>query len=141
MDQIVEFTGNHSLLVYAFIAAAGLLLWNLITDPAGKHAVVPATATTMINHEDAVVIDVSSMDEYKGGHIINAINIPLNGFKNQLNLVNKYKERPIIVSCRSGSRSNAACKTLREAGFERVYNLRGGMLAWQNDSLPIKRGS
>jgi len=141
MDQIVEFTGNHSILVYSFVAVAGLLAWNLIADPAGKHMLTPAAVTAMVNHEDAVVIDVSSMDEFKRGHIINAINIPLNGFKNQLNQVNKHKEKPIIVTCRSGSRASAACKVLRNAGYERVYNLKGGILAWQNDNFPVKRGN
>ena len=71
--------------------------------------------------------------------IINAINIPSNGFNNQINSLNKYKNQPIIVSCRSGSQSQAACQQLRKAGFEKVFNLRGGILAWQNASLPITR--
>jgi len=43
------------------------------------------------------------------------------------------------VTCRSGSQSSMACQQLRKAGFPAVYNLRGGILAWQNASLPLTR--
>jgi rhodanese-related sulfurtransferase len=79
------------------------------------------------------------MKEYSDGHIINAENIPLNSLNNQLQKLEKYKQHPIIAVCRSGSRSAAACNTLRKAGFEQVYNLRGGMLAWENAGQPVRR--
>ena len=77
------------------------------------------------------------MKEFSDGHIVNAENVPLNDLNNQLPKLGKYKDRPIIAVCRSGSRSAAACSTLRKAGFDQVYNLRGSILAWQNAGLPI----
>ena len=84
-------------------------------------------------------MDIRPMADYTNGHIINSINIPANGFKNQLARLEKYKQKPVIVTCRSGAQSSAACKQLRNAGFEQVYNLRGGILAWQNANLPTSR--
>lgn len=139
MEQLVEFAGNHVLLVSAFFVILAALTWNLVVDPGGKDAVDPVQATELINHQDAVVVDVRSMAEFKDGHIINAINIPLNGFKNQIGQLEKYKNRPIVACCRSGSRSGMAVRALRQAGFEKVHNLRGGMLAWESASLPVKR--
>lgn len=139
MEQIIEFAGNNALLVAAFAAVLGALAWNLIADAGGKDAVDPSGATELINHENAVIVDVRSIAEYNGGHIINAINIPLNGFKDQMGQLEKHRERPIVTCCRSGSRSGAAIKLLRKSGFERVHNLRGGMLAWENANLPVKR--
>lgn len=141
MDQIVEFAGNHALLVGAFVAVLAALLWNLATDPGGKNAVDPLGATALINHEDAVVLDVRSMAEYKQGHIVNAINIPLNGLGNNLKQLEKHRNKPIVAVCHSGSRSGSACGVLRKHGFENVKNLRGGMLAWQNANLPVRRKS
>jgi len=101
--------------------------------------VSPKQATEMINREDAVVLDIRSMNDFQTGHIINAINIPGNALKNQLKQLAKHKQSPIIVACRSGAQSTAACKQLREANFEKVFNMQGGMLAWQNDDLPISK--
>ena len=138
-QQLLEFAGNHTLLVAAFMAVLTALIWNLVTDPGGKNAVDPLTATAMINHDDAVVLDVRSMAEFKDGHIVNAINISLNGLGNNVKQIEKHRDKPIVTVCRSGSRSGSACAILRKHGFENVKNLRGGMLAWENSSLPVKR--
>ena len=139
MEQVLEFAGNHTLLVSAFLIVLSALIWNLVADPGGKNAVDPLTATAMINHEDAVVVDVRSMAEFKGGHIVNAINVPMNGFGNSIKQLEKHRNKPIVAVCRSGSRSGAACGMLRKQGFENVKNLRGGMMAWENANLPVKR--
>ena len=139
MELLLEFAGNHSLLVTAFIGVLAALMWNLAADPGGKNAVDPLAATAMINHEDAVILDVRSMDEFKKGHIVNAVNIPLNGLGNNIKQIEKHRDKPIVTVCRSGSRSGAAGTILRKHGFENVKNLRGGMLAWENASLPVKR--
>ena len=139
MEQLLEFAANHTLLVAAFAVVLSALLWNLATDPGGKHAIDPLGATALINHEDAVVLDVRSMAEFKDGHIVNAINIPLNGLGNNVKQLEKHRSKPIVAVCRSGSRSGAACSLLRKHGFENVKNLRGGMLAWESANLPVKR--
>ncbi len=139
MEQLLEFAGNHALLVAAFGIVLSALMWNLATDPGGRNAVDALAATALINHEDAVVVDVRSMAEFKDGHIVNAVNIPLNGLANNIKQLEKHRGKPIVAVCRSGSRSGAACSLLRKHGFENVKNLRGGMLAWQNANLPVKR--
>ena len=86
-----------------------------------------------------MVVDVRPMNEFADGHILHSLNIPMNGFGKQLGQLEKYRNRPIIVSCRSGAQSSAACKQLRKAGFDQVYNLRGGIMAWQSANLPVSR--
>jgi rhodanese-related sulfurtransferase len=137
MQQLIEFTMNHWILVLSFVLISGFLIYNLLQGDKGS--VDPSGATAMINHQDAIVVDVRPAADFQKGHIINSINIPSNGFNNQINSLNKYKEQPIIVSCRSGSQSQAACQQLRKAGFAQVFNLRGGILAWQSANLPTTR--
>jgi rhodanese-related sulfurtransferase len=137
MQQLIEFTMNHWVLVLSFVLVGALLIYNLLQG--NKGSLDPTGATDLINHQNAVVVDVRPAADYQKGHIINAINLPSNGFANQVNSLSKYKDRPIIVSCRSGSQSQAACQQLRKAGFEKVFNLHGGVLAWQNASLPLTR--
>ncbi|MES9964727.1 MAG: rhodanese-like domain-containing protein [Candidatus Sedimenticola sp. 20ELBAFRAG] len=138
MQQLIEFAGNHLMLVVALFAVLALLIQNLMAS-SGKFSVQPAGATELINREDAVVVDVRPMNDFANGHIINALNIPTNALKNQLSQLEKDKDKPIIVACRSGAQSSAACRMLRKEGFEKVYNLHGGMLAWENAKLPVSR--
>lgn len=137
LAQIFEFIGNHWMLFLALVVILGLLTHNLITGDKG--AIDPLAATELINRQDATVVDVRPVADFAQGHIINAINIPINGFRNQTAILNKHKDHPVIVTCRSGSQSQIACAILRQAGFTQVYNLRGGMIAWQNANLPLTR--
>jgi len=138
MEQIVEFATNHWSLVLAFAVVAGLLVYNLVGG-GGKGRIEPYQAVELINREDAVIVDIRPVADFSQGHILNALNVPLNGFKKQIGQLHKYQARPIIVSCRSGAQSGQACRDLRREGFERVYDLRGGILAWQNANLPVTR--
>jgi rhodanese-related sulfurtransferase len=91
----------------------------------------------MMNHSKAVVVDVREDKEMADGSIINAIHIPLGDLKNQIKKIEKYKEKPVIVVCRSGMRSASAASILRKEGFQQVHNMRGGIMAWQKDGMPL----
>ena len=135
IEQIIEFSGNHMLLVTALTIAILLLIQNLMAGNKGN--ITPVQATEMINHDEAVVIDVRPAADYAKGHIINAINIPASNLQTQKKQMEKYKKKKIIMSCRSGAQSAAACKQLGKQGFENVYNLKGGILNWQSENLPV----
>ncbi len=139
MEQLIEFSGNHLLLVGGFVVVAVLLIQDLASGGFGKGSVDPKGATELINQQEAVVVDVRPGADFTKGHIINAINMPMSSFSGQLDKLNKYKDKPIVVSCRSGAQSSAACRMLRKQGFEQVFNLQGGIMAWQNANLPVSR--
>jgi rhodanese-related sulfurtransferase len=138
MEQYIEFVGNHPFHFLALAVVSALLIRNL-TAGAGKKMVDTREVTELINREDAIVIDVRPMAEFTQGHIVNALNIPINGFKNQISSLEKHKGKPIIVTCRSGAQSSAAYKLLQKEGFEKLHEMRGGMLAWQSANLPVSR--
>jgi len=99
-----------------------------------------AEAVRLMNQEQGVVVDVCEAGEFKGGHIPNAVSVPLSGLKNHAGQLEKYRQRPLIVSCRSGNRSVRGAIQLRKLGFARVYSLGGGLTAWQRDNLPVDMG-
>lgn len=138
MQQLLEFVTNNIYLFVALAVVCALLAHNLFVGM-DKSLISPQSATELINREDAVVVDVRPISEFSSGHIINAINVPMNGLQKQIKSLEKYRERPIILACRSGAQSSGAGKQLRKAGFEKVYNLQGGILAWQNANLPVSR--
>ena len=96
-------------------------------------------ATQLINRENAVILDVREDNEYRDGHIVNSVHIPLSYLKDRLKELEKYKGKPIIVGCRSGQRSSQACGVLKKQGYDAVYNLSGGIMAWKSDNLPLTK--
>ena len=85
----------------------------------------------------AVVLDVRETSEWSAGHIPNARHIALGQLDKHLSELEKFKSRPVIICCASGNRSSSACGTLKRAGFERVFNLSGGLGAWTGAGLPV----
>ena len=85
--------------------------------------------------EEFVLLDVRREDEHQFVNIGGAL-IPLSELPNRLNELDKSKE--VIVYCRSGARSAAATRILLDNGFERVKNLKGGILAWSDNIDPTK---
>lgn len=85
---------------------------------------------------DAPVIDVRTPAEFAEGHVINALNYDWNGsiFDQQIQGLDKSK--PVLVYCRSGSRSAAAAAHMRTIGFKEVYEMDGGFMDWRSANLP-----
>jgi len=73
-----------------------------------------------LKKDGAIVLDVRSNGEYKGGHIKDSLNIPLNELAKQLNKFSK--DKAIICVCASGIRSGSAKKILSSHGFNQVHN-------------------
>lgn len=141
MRQFGEFFINHWDLFLAFAGISALLVWqSLGSRLRGFRDLDPTAAVQLMNHEGAVLVDVREDKEVAEGRAPGALHIPLSAFGSRAAELEKYREKPIIISCRSGHRSSRACGDLRKRGFEAVYNLRGGMLAWQNANLPLTRG-
>ena len=140
MDQYIEFIGNHYILSAAWIGVFILIIYSFLgAKLRGYQTANPTQATQLINHSDAVVVDVREENEYLKGHIVNSIHVPMSYLNERLKELEKYKDKPIIVGCRSGQRSAQACATLKKHGFESVYNLTGGVMAWQSDNLPLTK--
>lgn len=138
--RILEFIGNHPVLILAFTGTLGALLAAEISRRlSGMKAVDPVRATQLSNRENAVFLDIRDDGEYSGGHIPEAIHIPIKQLPERIAELNKHKECPVITYCRSGSRSNGAGNILKKHGFENVYNLNGGIAAWEKASLPLSK--
>lgn len=126
---------------WAALAAVsgGWLLFDMIRSQGDKTLVSPVEATLLINREDAVLIDVRDQGEFTQGHLPNARHIPLSEVAQRTGELEKFKSRPLIVYCASGARSATAIATLRKAGFDKLYNLRGGIYEWEKAGQPVSR--
>src|SRR6266481_2562305 len=93
-------------------------------------------ARRMLEKPDTVLVDVREADEWRQGHIPNAVAIP-RGFL-ELRVEEKIPDHktPVILQCASGTRSLLAARTLKELGYENVYNMTGGFNSWKDRGLP-----
>jgi rhodanese-related sulfurtransferase len=136
----MQFIKDNVFMIGLALASAGMLLWPLVSRKfAGGKQVDTLEAVQKINHDDALVIDVREPAEVAQGKIAKARHIPLAELNGRLNELEKFKAKPIIVTCRSGNRSARACGILAKQGFTDVYNLAGGMTAWQQANLPVEK--
>lgn len=142
MERFPEFVANHLFLFSLLLSILMLLIWNFYGDIlSGVKLLMPDEVTRLINREDAQVIDIRSQKEFEGGHILDAIHINIDELGGQIEKLKKYKDKGVIFCCASGSVSIKEVRKLMNEGFEKVYCLKGGILSWQNASLPLSKGS
>lgn len=136
---MIEFVQHQWYWVVTALISGGMLLWPLLRG--NKADITPAAATLMMNREDAVVIDTRETTEWNSGHIANARHVALAQFDKRLAEIEKFKQTPVIVCCATGARSQTAQEKLVKAGFEKVFNLAGGIAAWSEAGLPLTKKS
>ena len=86
----------------------------------------------ILRTEGVQLIDVRTESEYKEGHIVNAQNIDFRSPTFDDDITKLDKEKPVIVYCQSGGRSAMCAEKLKEAGFEKVFDLEGGISKWRH---------
>lgn len=128
---------NFWLIMIVLTSGVMLAFPNLFGKIGGQSEVDVTQAVQLINHENAMVLDVREHSEFNQGHIASARHIPLGQLRDSVRTLDKFREQPIVVNCRSGRRSASACALLRKEGFTRVYNLSGGIQAWQRSNMPV----
>lgn len=142
LTQLTEFATNHALLAAAFVSLLVLTLLNEMKQASQRFSsLTPASAVQLMNSEEdnMILLDVRESAETAAGKIAKAVQIPVSGIDKRVGELDKYRNKHVIVYCKNGSRSGIACKTLNKAGFEHVYNLNGGVTAWQEAHLPLSK--
>ena len=140
MSQLATFIINHWELFLALVVILTLLTMNFLrTSSLGFKEIKPVEVVRLMNHENAVVLDVRDDKEFSAGHILNAINIPVGVMEGRLTELEQYRSKPIIISCRTGQQSVRAGIIMRKQGYKDVYKLSGGMMAWQSANMPVTK--
>lgn len=135
-----EFISNNLALVALFVASGLMLVWPELSRLVGAGgAEIGTLEATRLMNQGALTLDVRDGEEYAAGHLPRARHIPLRELAKRVEEIGKFKNKPVIVTCKSGTRAGAACRFLKQAGFSNVYRLKGGLAAWQQASLPIEK--
>lgn len=136
--MFIEFLNQNIWAVLAFAIVFNLLLMSIMQGQVkGANMVSPLEMPQLQRTGKSVVIDVNSAAQYAGQHIPNSVNIPLEKITPDNKELLKHKKSTAILVCQSGNRSSKAAKQLLGLGFENINILRGGLMAWTKENLPV----
>ena len=135
----MQFLQDNWMLVALALISGAMLAWSFVGAKLSGVEQADTLKATRLFNDDALVLDVREDKEYAAGHIPKARHIPLGQLAGRLQELEKFKAKPILVTCRSGQRSARACGMLKKAGFETVYNQAGGIIAWERANLPVAK--
>lgn len=139
MGHLGQFITNHWGLWLALSIVLALIFINeLLTQRKKAKEISPQTAVNLINHENAVVVDLREAELFRKGHIIDAVRATPDDFTQQR--MDKYKTKPIILVCARGLQSAQLAAKLQAQGFSKLMVLSGGITAWQTAELPLVKG-
>jgi thioredoxin len=122
---------------YALLSSIILLVACQNSNSQSTQVDAKTFAQLIETKKDAQLIDVRTPEEFQSGYINGSLNLDYNGadFKRQVASLDKSK--PVLVYCLSGGRSASAARELRNNGFTEVIELKGGIMAWGRDNLPL----
>ena len=135
----MDFVINNWALIAVALVSGGLLMWPAIRGGTTGGGLSTANAVLLMNREKAVVVDVSEAEEYAGGHITGARNIPLNQLEQALPQQVKNKSLPVVLVCPNGGRAQRALAIAKNLGYDKAVVLGGGLAAWKEANLPLEK--
>ena len=140
MEQLIEFAGNHGILVAGFVAIVLLLVWTEISRHTRGYAeLTPGQAVQKINHDKTVIIDISPAADFSKGHLAGSTNISLSRFSETDPEIEKIKSNSVLIVCKNGQTAHQAAAKLVKLGVADVSVLKGGTTQWTADQYPLVR--
>lgn len=133
--MLLEFVLQQWMLVGALLTLIALLIG--FETRGGAKSVSPRQLSELVNRQQGVVLDVRDKNDFKAGHIVDAVNIPHTQIKERIGELNAHKGKPVIVVCKLGQHAGVVARSLQQAGFAPVYKLGGGIGEWQSEQLPL----
>ena len=130
----MKFIIDNILLFALVLISGGMLIWPGLQRRGAKVSILQATQ--MFNQGKTLMLDVREEAEFAKGHLRDAKNISIKQLAARIGEIDKYKAKTVIVVCTSGVQSSKASGLLKNAGFNDVHILDGGMTAWQTQGLP-----
>ncbi len=139
MERLLEYAGNHPwLLAAAVVAALIAIVFELRARQQDFAAISPQEAIRLMN-QGALVLDLRKPDEYAAGHLNGARRMDSAEILKAGETLKKHKDKPLLVYCETGSLGASAARILAGQGFTKAVNLRGGLVGWRAENLPLSK--
>jgi rhodanese-related sulfurtransferase len=137
MQQFFQYVANHPWLVSAAAVMTALVaVHELRARTAAFGSITPAEAVRLVN-SGAVLVDIRKREDFEAGHIAGARHVPGEAIADGAKPLERFKDKAVIAYCDSGTTAGAAARHLGRLGFQKAYNLRGGLAAWRQENLPV----
>ncbi len=141
MQEFTAFLQENLLLSVLWVGLAAALIASIIKEKTSPYKFLsPSDATLLVNRHEGVFVDVRSRDDFRSGHITDAINLAAKEIKdNNLSVIENLKSTPIILICKTGQTAIESAQALAKAGFENINVLKDGLISWNEANLPLVR--
>ncbi|MBV32949.1 MAG: sulfurtransferase [Porticoccaceae bacterium] len=126
-------------LLFSILIALIFLLIIYEKDKGGKQ-LGPHELVSLINSEEAVLIDLRPLDEFRSGHISGAINIPHSKLNSRHVELQQHVDKIVVLADKYGQHSGSSGKLLVDLGYN-VRRLNGGMVEWRDQNMPVVKGA
>ncbi|MEF1203424.1 rhodanese-like domain-containing protein [Vibrio owensii] len=142
MQEYIDFFQQNMILSLVWVGLLVAFIMNLVKSATAAYKEINVNQLThLMNRENGVVVDIRSKDEFKQGHITDALHILPSDIKaGNFGSLENRKSDPIIVVCKTGQTAQESANLLAKAGFENVSLLKNGLIAWNEANLPLIRG-
>ncbi|NIY84881.1 rhodanese-like domain-containing protein [Vibrio hepatarius] len=142
MQEYIAFFQENMILSLVWVGLLIALIANIVKSATAAYKEITVSeVTTLLNRENGVVVDIRTKDEFRKGHITDALHILPSDIKaGSFGNLENHKSDPIIVVCKSGQTAQESANLLVKAGFEKVSVLKNGLIAWNEANLPLVKG-
>lgn len=141
LHRLPQFLSSHPFLSLGFLGVLIALVANEAQRLTRSYkALTPAGLTQLINRDNALLVDVSSLADFEKGHIPGAKHVAMSQFDPESKELAKVRDLPVAIVCKTGQTSGTAAQRLKKAGFSKVFWLEGGIGSWIEAQMPLAKG-
>lgn len=138
MERLIEFASHHWQPWAALVIAALIIVFEMRAHSEQMASVSPQDLVRLVN-QGALVIDLRPPEQFKAGHVSGARQMSGEQILKAADTLKRHKQKPVIVYDDSGSLGHSAVRQLTAQGFTKAFALRGGLMAWRSENLPLSR--
>jgi rhodanese-related sulfurtransferase len=141
MDRLIDYVTRHPLTSGAVILALILVVTFESRMRSVSLAAISAQDLIRLMNQGALVLDLRKPEAFAAGHVNGAKQLPSDQILTAGDTFKRFKDKPVVVYCESGSTAAAAVRQLNEQGFTKAFTLRGGFNAWRAENLPVSKAA
>jgi rhodanese-related sulfurtransferase len=141
MEQLIEYVSRHYYLASAVVLALVIVVTFESRLRSTGQSAISAQELIRLMNQGALVLDIRKPEEFAAGHVNGAKQLDSDKILTAGDSFKRWKEKPVIVYCDSGSLAAAAVRQLTHQGFTKAFTLRGGLSAWRAENLPVSKAA
>jgi rhodanese-related sulfurtransferase len=141
MDRLIEYVTHHPLLAAAAVVALVVVVTYEARFQTSAFAAISSQDLIRLMNQGALVLDLRKPEEFAQGHVNGAKQLSSDQILSAGDNFKRFKDKPVVVYCESGSMAAAAVRQLNSQGFTKAFTLRGGFAGWRAENLPVAKAA